>query len=325
MWQTVNYADGFYNATVNPQWWNATSPMMLQLSIVTSGTPTFLSPFPAGPVFTATSVKGQTSSSSDSSAITPVDNLAAIKKALTPGRTAAAVIMPLLVIACIIAGYIRWTRLKGKEQRKRFSIAVDKRMSTISADWKSMSAAGAAAAIRSSVAGSGIRNSAAFSFGAMRPMSTATADGGGQAGVGARSGFYTHENGSINSNGPAMSQLRSNIRTSAFGQRVSRVSFAADPRPSSESRRTVTSRAFRSSFAPPVPVLPSKLSDGNSNSNTPGTMSPTQTQGPLTLTPEDIRARIAGHEHYANPSMDEVMPALSRAFLFPLSSRLIKN
>jgi hypothetical protein len=73
-------------------------------------------------------------------------------KALTPGRTAAAVIMPLLVIACIIAGYICWTRLKSKEQRKRFSIAVDKRMSSISADWKSMSNVGAAAAIRSSVA-----------------------------------------------------------------------------------------------------------------------------------------------------------------------------
>jgi hypothetical protein len=33
-------------------------------------------------------------------------DFSAIGKALTPGRTAAAIIMPLLVIACIIAGYI---------------------------------------------------------------------------------------------------------------------------------------------------------------------------------------------------------------------------
>jgi hypothetical protein len=288
---------------------------MLQLAIVSSGTPSFLSPFPAGPVFTATYTAppgSQTSgSSSAGSDITPVNNMGAIRKSLTPGRTAAAVIMPLLVIALVIALYIRWNRLKGKEQRKMFSVAVDKRMSTISTDWKSMSAAGAAAAIRSSMAFPGNRSSSAFSFGAIRPASMATVDGG-QAGVGAR-GLYTHENTSLNSNAPAMSQLRPGLRTSAFGERVSRVSFAADPRPSGESRRTITSRAFHSSFVPPVPDLPRNTS---SEGNTPGTMSPTQTQGPLTLTPEDIRARIAGHQIHSNPGVDEVMPALSCMLFF---------
>jgi hypothetical protein len=306
MWQTVNYQTGFYNATIDPKWWNYTSSITLQLSIVTTGTPTFLSPFPAGPVITVTYADPPGGhppiTDSTSSGITDVNNLEKIKKALTPSKKAAAVIMPLLIIAVLIAVYIRWSRAKGKEKRILFSQAVDKRMSTISTDWKSMSAAGATAAIRNSMAGN--RASSAFSFGAIRPTSTATLDTGGQAGVGARS-FYSQENAAIE---PHMSQLRPGVRSSAFGERVSRVSFAADTRPSSESRRTVTSRAFHTSFVPPMPDLPRRPSH---DSNSPGTMSPTQAQGPLTLTAEDIRARISGQQHLSNPGVDEVMPALS--------------
>ena len=62
--------------------------------------------------------------------------------------------------------------------------------------------------------------------------------------------------------------------------RTSRLSFAADPRLPGESRRT---RAFRSVYIPPVPAFPSDdMSDDRS-----GSLSPRQTQGPLTLTPED--------------------------------------
>ncbi len=49
-----------------------------------------------------------------------------------------------------VAAWIKWQRMKGQEKRKRFSQAIDKRMSTISQDWKSLSAAGASAAIRNS-------------------------------------------------------------------------------------------------------------------------------------------------------------------------------
>ena len=55
----------------------------------------------------------------------------------------------------------------GKEKRKSWSEMVDKR---ISADWKSMSAAGVQVDIRHSMAISS-RNSAVFSFGAVRPPS----------------------------------------------------------------------------------------------------------------------------------------------------------
>ena len=69
---------------------------------------------------------------------------------------------------------------------------------------------------------------------------------------------------------------------------TSRVSLTADPRPSGESSWM---RAFHSVYIPPVPALPSdNVSDDGS-----GSLSPRETQGPLTLTPEDIRARINGN------------------------------
>jgi hypothetical protein len=67
--------------------------MMLQLSIVTSGTQISLA-LPPPVLFSQQ--RHQTSSF----------DFSAIGKALTPGRTAAAIIMPLLIIAGIIAGYI---------------------------------------------------------------------------------------------------------------------------------------------------------------------------------------------------------------------------
>ena len=75
-----------------------------------------------------------------------------------------------------------------------------------------------------------------------------------------------------------------------------------------------------SAFLPPVPAWPSDdvLDDGS------GSLSPRQTQGPLTLTPENIKARINGNRLVSPSSlerprdesqMDEVMPLLSVSFL----------
>ena len=100
-----------------------------------------------------------------------------------------------------------------------------------------------------------------------------------------------------------MSQLRPGLRASAFGERVSQVSFAADVRPSMEALRTVTSCAFRSSIVPPVPGIPTRQ-NSDDNASTPGSMSPTPSEGPLTLTPENIRARISGHHAASRPSVD---------------------
>jgi hypothetical protein len=76
---------------------------------------------------------------------------------------------------------------------------------------------------------------------------------------------------------------------------VSRVSFAADPRPSAD-RRTIISRAYHNAFIPPVPSR-KDLDE----------LSPFQTQGPFSLSQEDIHARVSG----GGGDDADVMPALT--------------
>ncbi|KDQ51751.1 hypothetical protein JAAARDRAFT_62289 [Jaapia argillacea MUCL 33604] len=335
LWETVDYSLGSYQTTLKPKWWNATSSVSLQLNIVGAGSPPFLSTLPAGPIFTATytaPTSGGTPADANTaipdSAVESVNNLPVPHKGPTKGGIAAAVIFPLLIVGGLVYAYLRWSRARGREKRKRWSEAVDKRMSTISTDWKSISAAGAQAAIRHSMA--------------IRPLSTASMGGeGGNAGVGTAGGLYMHDGAQVDEFGVAqMSQLRPGVRTSTITtQRVSRVSFAADPRPSAESRRSMAvgegsrrsfagsefgrrsmagdgsrrsmagvSRAFHSSFIPPVPEVPaSSSSSSDSGDGEVGLMSPTQKEGALSLSPEDIQARVS----VVRPSMDEYLPALS--------------
>ena len=302
-WFDVDYKSGSYNATIKPGWWNYTSPMKLQFTIIPAGTPLFMREGPPGPLITATFSGTDRDETAVVGGVTQAD--APVEShGPSKGGIAAAVIIPLLlVIALAVAAYIKISRAKGKEKRKRFSQMVDKRMSTISTDWKSLSGAGANAAIRNSMAVSGNRASS-FSFGAIRPSSTFAVEGG-QAGIGAQ-GMNGMEDA------PQMSQLRPGVRTSAFENRVSRVSFAADPRPSTESRR---GRPFHTSTVP-VPPLPDRQMSTESSSNSSPILSPVQTAGPLTLTPEDIRARMAGQETAPRPSIDEVMPALASTYHF---------
>jgi len=292
MWQNVNFAAGKYTGTLSSSWWNSTdAAVKLQVKIVPNGSPPFLSDFPAAPVFIAT--KGDKDNGKVTTGIDNVNNFDQQRSSSSKGKVAAGVLVPLLIIiGASIYAWMRYKRNKGKENRKRWSEAVDKRMSTISTDWKSISAAGASAAIRNSMAvnGGGNRNSG-FSFGAIRPASTFSEN---QAGVGTRgSGEDT----------PQMSQLRPGLRTSAVGaDRISRVSFAVDTRPSAESRRTT--RAFHTGHVPPIPLRQDSSE-----------MSPTQAAGPLPLTAGDIRDQMSGQ---ARPSMDDYMPALSsesRSFL----------
>ncbi|KAI0824357.1 hypothetical protein BC628DRAFT_1322877 [Trametes gibbosa] len=304
-WQNVDYKSGSYAATFKPGWWNGTSSVSLEITIVPAGEPLFAVTTPAGPLFTA-SFSGVADTTAIAGAVEEVHNTPSEKHGPSKGLVAAAVLIPLLLLTALgVAAYIKISRAKGKEKRKRYSVAVDKRMSTISTDWKSMTGAGANAAIRNSMAvsnDSGNRLSS-FSFGGVRPSSTVAVEGG-HAGIGAR-GIYQPD---LAGDAPEMSQLRPGIRTSAFENRVSRVSFAADPRPSTESRRPRQSRAFHVGHAPP---LPERQPSTESSSNSSPILSPIQTAGPLSLTPEDIRARMAGQESAPRPSIDEVMPALS--------------
>ncbi|KAG8850463.1 hypothetical protein FRB96_009708 [Tulasnella sp. 330] len=287
---------GSYATTLNPSWWNSSSSITLQLAIVESGTPSFLTNLPAGPLFTAAydGSKGTATSTAASgkstheSAYQVVDNFFH-GRGLTKGQIAAAVIMPLLIIGAAVAGYIRFTRQKEAKKRQRWSRAVDKRMSTISTDWKSMSGAAASHAIRHSMVGGGDRSTRASSFfagngplpnaiGGARPSSTFS--DAGQAGVGVR-----YNNGlGIGGNTEAMDStddmaavLRRPAKEGAVNPaaRVSRVSFAADVHPrnstAGDSMQTRTSiytqgtgargsRAYHHSFYAPddgsVPPLP---------------------------------------------------------------------
>ena len=316
VWEGVATSRGTYNATLVPSWWNSTSSQNLQVSIVNAGEPPFLSAVPGGPIFNATYTAPSSGSppantNQGSSGITPVNDLSNAQKSLSAGKKAAGVLLTLLFIGLGIAGYIKYKRYKGKKERKRWTEAVDKRMSTISTDWKSVSVAGANAAIRNSIA-VGSRSSA-FSFGAIRPSSTFAVESGGD-----------DEKRSV-------SQMRTGVGLRSPGktistERVSRVSFApdtrgsrssaADSRPSTDSRRT---RAFHVGYVPPVPSLPDTDSTVVDDSDA-GSLSPRQSKGPLTLTPDDIRARIAANKRSRSISpseisnsgndIDEVMPAL---------------
>ncbi|KAF8151440.1 hypothetical protein B0H34DRAFT_625733, partial [Crassisporium funariophilum] len=330
VWESVLLSRGTYTAELFPRWWNATASQNLQISIVPAGLPPFMSNLPGGPVFTATYTEpaGGTPASADvnqiDSGITQVNDLSKAEKPMTPGKTAAAVILPLLFVMLCVGVYIKMKRNKGKDKRKAWSEAVDKRMSTISTDWKSVSGAGANAAIRNSMA-VGVRNSS-FSFGGIRPSSTYAVEGedAGSAGVGADKRPMSQMRTGVGLRNPTALSSTERVSRVSFAPdtRQSRVSFA-DSRPSGESRRT---RAFHSAYIPPVPALPDITPDAPSDNASEGTsasFSPRQTQGALTLTPEDIRARIGSSKgakstvshddvpNSGNSEMNDLLPALS--------------
>ena len=333
VWANLALDRSFYSAQLLPRWWNSTQSEQLQIIIVPSGDPPFLSTFPAGPVFTATysppasltSPPPAADTSIVDSGITRVNDLAnqqATKKAIS-SRTAAAVLIPLIFIALAIAAFVRWKRRQQHQKRQAWTEKVDKRMSTISTEWKSVSAAGAQAAIRNSIAVAS-RNSS-FSFGAIRPASSALdpSDDDGQneklksdhpvlrsgTGVGLRNpnGVSAHTGG------------RSSTASTTRG--VSRVSFAPDPRvvsrvsfADSTTTANVPSRAFHSAFVPPVPALPNGVSASTVYGSE--SLSPRQSAGPLSLTSDDIKARIAatasGKPAKGSVSaLDDFLPALS--------------
>jgi len=313
----VYFPTGSYQTTFQPKWWNATNSINLQLSIVPANTPAFQASYPPGPIFTVTyqaPSSGSAPSGADTShpdgAVSVVNNSPFASTHASGGKVAAAVVVPLLFIICIVvAALIKLRRQSGKEERRRWSEAIDRRMSTISTDWKPISVVGAQAAIRNSIAGDSSSRASAFSFGSIRPASSIIVEGG-QAGIGTRA--RTVLPGESN----YTAQLRPPLATGQItAERVSRVSFAPDVRPSSESRRTVASRAFHTAIIPPPPDRKWDSQAPALNSDHDGFLSPTQTNGPETLSIEDIQAHIAGKETEPHPSVDAVMPALRCAHL----------
>lgn len=191
---------------------------------------------------------------------------------LSKGQIAAAVIMPILAVAGFLIAYVLFARRKENAKRKEWKEKMDQRMSTISVDWKSMSAAGGAAAVRYSMA----EKRASSFYGGGRPSSN------------------------FGDNNPA-ARARDPATLTHGGSRLSKVSFAADSyhRPSVD-------------HLPAVPKLPAayqRQSTFNRESileNDNQILSPTQQQGAFVLDDDNIRDRLgANGGRDTRPSMDE--------------------
>ena len=204
--------------------------MFLQVTIVPAGQAPFLSQRAGGPIFTATSTTPSTGTPASGdvnqidSGITPVNGAANAKKKSISSKAVADVLIPLLFICLCVAAWFKMQRAKGKEKRKWWS---DKRISTI----------------RNSVAVfRGGRRNPSFSFGAIRPSSQYIADGDdaeNSAGVGSTRNMSQLHPGMGLRNPAALSSTEGVFRVPfTTDTRTSHVSFAADPRPSGEPRRT---------------------------------------------------------------------------------------
>lgn len=288
------------------------APISLQLDFVEAGTPIFSSAIPQGPIFAATfnttdySLKHPTggtspntiadsSSSSDSggSSIFEAVNSALKATGLSKGSIAAAVLVPLLAVGLAIAIYVRFQRRKETAKRQRWSQAVDKRMSSISTEWKTLPPNAQSEAIRQSIAimrnsrASMARMSEIYMEG--RPSSTFAVEGAGAAGVGVRKG--TGVGPRIVSMGPAQMANRKSAISFATDTRFSRSStdipdvpkVNARPstdrsRPSTETQRGRVSRAFHTAI--------SASSDDDLDAQDFDLVSPVQKGGPAVPNPK---------------------------------------
>lgn len=244
----------------------------LQLSIVVPGddeTPSFLTPtqqFPLGPMFNGmydpTNVTSNPLEGNSSNTIV-VNNFD--KKGLTKGQVAAAVLMPILFVAACVAGYVWWSRKKEASRRREYRENLDQRMSIApGADWAPISAAGAAAAIRQSVAFSNVdRNTKASSF------------------FGRQSSVYQVD---------PPQEMRQRGKPSMEQSRNSRVSFAES--------------AINGKHGGDVPAVPSlpmayrksayTVENREYDEKEQDTLSPTQRQGAFALDDDSIRDRLSG-------------------------------
>ncbi|CAE6466002.1 unnamed protein product [Rhizoctonia solani] len=286
VWQKVNFASGTYTDVLKPKWWNATSDVSLQLSFVATGTPLFLSDLPVGPTwkahYDATSAAGAAAATDTSTpdAVYQTVNNNFNGGGLSKGALAAAVIFPILAVAVALLVYVKFSRKKEAKKRQRWSQAMDKRMSVVSKDWVGPG--------RPSMAGN--RNTRASSWYAThvgnasgRPSSTFES---GQAGIGARFGAP---------NPPEMAQVRPRALSSLnASDRISRVSFAADSRPSmGDSMRPTISHG-----------TPTRAFHNATTASDDIELSPTQTHGPFSLSADEIRAKVAQGQERGRSSVD---------------------
>lgn len=266
IWPGIPFQNGQYTLTLKPEWWNATSTAELQLSIADPSQPAWLTQVP-GPYFkvqlpasalsttivqgTATIVTAASGVLATSARSTSTDSIyqtVSIPRAagLSKGAMAAAILVPLLVVGVAVAIYVRFARQREAEKRKRWSEHVDRRMSSMSMDWRAGGPPSVVAASRMSMASS-VGGTGATAAGGARSTYYSTNGGPGMAGAGAGGAAAAatqriprvaapryHPDGTLD--GRPTSQLRQSTiyggmapddaASFAARQRASRVSFA---------------------------------------------------------------------------------------------------
>ncbi|KAK7028692.1 hypothetical protein R3P38DRAFT_3267532 [Favolaschia claudopus] len=299
-WEGVPYAAGAYNLTVNPGWYNSAAAKQVQIMAVPAGTPVFLSTIPAGPVFTLTfasdaaagdAAKGELAASGGTTTVTPTTLSGVSHHTMSAGKKAAAILLPLLFVGLCVLAYLKMSRARGAAKRSAWSEKLDKRMSTISADWKSITPGGAREGVRASMAVA--RNSSSvYGYGSVGNIGKVEGEpvvmGEKSSGV----SVHTARGGSIEINekdlprtslgtgvgvGVGARRPRTNQNPPERASRAVSFAESAHPRPSLSStvgvRMSRGSRAFHTaSFAgdeeddvtpvPPVPALPSPARAG---------------------------------------------------------------
>ncbi|KAJ7270218.1 hypothetical protein C8J57DRAFT_1180347 [Mycena rebaudengoi] len=269
-WANVPYADGSFTMDVLPRWWGATPSMQLAVQVIPAGSIPAIQAIPAGPFIIATYAEPATgkpaavdvSLNTDNKTTKVTSPLGAVSQHhLSKGRTAAAVLLPLFFVGLAFLAYMKWSRGRTQKKKAAWSEKLDKRMSTISADWKSITGAGAKEVVRHSIAA---KDGSAFAFGAIRPSIDEMTEKEAQPRTSLGSGV-----------GVGVGARRPKVHANGTPDRASRaISFAdtAHPRPSvSSTTYSRGSRAFHTAStyadedwndAPPVPALPSPSQNG---------------------------------------------------------------
>ncbi|CAG7850872.1 SubName: Full=Uncharacterized protein {ECO:0000313/EMBL:CCA68284.1} [Serendipita indica DSM 11827] len=296
VWANVDGTTGSKEVALVPEQFNNLAKLELQVSISANSeenTPEFLvETLPSGPSWTGIYNKTQPSvatgsgsngnllSGHSSSSVTSTSN--GSHGGMTKGQVAAAVLVPILFIAACIGAYVFWSRKKEAARRKEYRENLDQRMSIApGADWAPISAAGAAAAIRHSMAfsGAGDRNTRSSSF------------------FGRQSTYQVD---------PPQEMRQTRTRnTSTEQSRTSRVSFADS--------------TFDKSFdRPAVPPLPAAYRKSQFAEEKDGeTLSPTQRTGAFALDDAAIQDRLsAGEANHGRASVAigqdvDTLPALA--------------
>ncbi|WWC97240.1 hypothetical protein V866_004119 [Kwoniella sp. B9012] len=267
-WGNKDFSAGQLTVTFQPKWWNDTETAQLQMNIVESDTESWMSSTPAGPVFTVnypasamfstTTNNGQVITSTAAAAATQSKDAVfedvsstntSDKSGISKGAIAAAVIVPLLVVAVLIAVAVKFWRNRENEKRKRWSQALSTHSNL---EWEKGALPGEkprsilgrpSMGGRPSMSGDRPRPSMSTYGGSGRPSSSVYAVENNMAGAGIHqfqrpdlASLRTHSADNVNRSSLAMPdgnarQSRISFAESARPDRRSRLSFGGDIRP----------------------------------------------------------------------------------------------